>query len=137
MDQEEKALFDGLRALSESTFPKNCTVCGKVYETVAEFVKDTEGLRRNSGLKSSLDDDDRSIVELFRNCACGSTLMSSFSDRRDISPAGLKRRVLFGQLLTMLTNKGVDAVRARSELLKFIQGHPSELLEKMGVGRKT
>jgi hypothetical protein len=89
------------------------------------------------GLKSTADDDDQAIVELFRNCPCGSTLMDAFSDRRDISASGLKRRELFGKLMDMLTQKGVDMARARAELLNFIKGRPSALLEKMGIKVKA
>ncbi|MCK9987662.1 MAG: hypothetical protein AzoDbin1_04134, partial [Azoarcus sp.] len=42
--------------------------------------------------------DGQVIVELFRNCVCGSTLMDCFRDRRDTSEAGLRRRARFGEL---------------------------------------
>ncbi len=133
MKQDKRALYKGLRALSETMFPKRCAVCGKVYDSMSDFIRETEGLRKSSGLKGTLDDDDRPIVELFRNCTCGSTLLGSFSDRRDTSSIGGKRRDLFGKMLTMLIRKGLEDHVARVELLKFFQGQPSPLLEKMGI----
>ncbi|MFZ1983281.1 MAG: hypothetical protein WAU91_02640 [Desulfatitalea sp.] len=137
MDQNLDTLFEGLKALSESAFPKQCAVCGRTYATVEQFIKETESIQKKSGLKSTADDEDQAIVELFRNCPCGSTLMDAFSDRRDISPSGLKRRELFGKLMDMLTQKGVEMARARAELLNFIKGRPSALLEKMGIKIKA
>lgn len=135
MNQENDNLFAGLRALSESTFPKTCSTCGKVYATPSQFVRETQALHKTSGLKSSFNDDDQSIVEVFRNCVCGSTLMSSFSDRRDTSPAALKRRDLFGRLMHLLIRKGISQDLARTELLNFIHGKPSALLKKIGIDK--
>ena len=90
-------LFKGLKALSDATFPKRCAACGMEYTTVEDYIRDTEDISGQSGLKKGYDDDDKPIVELFRNCPCGSTLMDCFSDRRDLSEAGLKRRKHFGQ----------------------------------------
>jgi hypothetical protein len=126
-------LFKDLRALSESSFPKKCSSCGKVYESSEQFVQKTTEIAGQSGLKSSEDDDGDRIVELFRNCICGSTLMECFSDRRDLSKTGLKRRELFGRLMAMLEKKGVSADQARTELLKLIRGEHSRVLEEMGI----
>ncbi len=126
-------LFNGLKALSDASFPKKCAFCGEEYATVEEYVQKTEDVSGKSGLKKGYDDDDKPIVELFRNCICGSTLMDCFNDRRDISEDGLKRRELFGKLMQMLTDKGVDRAVARSELLKVIQGKPSPVLEQLGI----
>jgi hypothetical protein len=87
MDQKMDDLFEGLKAISASAFPKQCTVCGRTYTTVTQYVTETESIQKRSGLKRSADDDDQTIVELFRNCLCGSTLMDAFSDRRDIRAA--------------------------------------------------
>lgn len=74
-----------------------------------------------SALKAS-EDDGGVILELFRNCVCGSTLLDFFSDRRDTGPAGLKRRERFGELMTFLTNSGLDVGIARAERLKVLRG---------------
>ena len=126
-------LFDGLKALSDASFPKKCGLCGQTYATVEEYVQKTEDVSGRSGLKKGYDDDDKPIVELFRNCICGSTLMDCFNDRRDASDSGLKRRKLFGQLKELLTAKGIEGDVARSELLKLLRGESSPVLEKLGV----
>ena len=130
---EENDIFKGLRALSESTFPKRCANCGSEYATVQDYIQKTEDVSGKTGLKKGYDDYDQPIVELFRNCVCGSTLMDCFSDRRDISSQGLKRRTLFGKLLSLLESKGVNSDVAREQLLLVLRGQPSKLLEHMGI----
>ena len=130
-------LFKGLKALSDASFPKHCASCGREYASVEDYVEKTDDVYGKSGLKKGYDDDDKPIVELFRNCICGSTLMDCFSDRRDVSEAGLKRRKMFEKLIAMLTSKGVSADTARVELMKVLKGEPSELLEKLGVNTQS
>jgi hypothetical protein len=134
---EENDIFKGLRALSESTFPKRCANCGNEYATVQDYVQKTEDVSGKTGLKKGYDDNDQPIVELFRNCVCGSTLMDCFSDRRDISSQGLKRRELFGKLLSLLESKGVKSHVAREQLLMVLHGQPSKLLERMGINTQV
>lgn len=130
----EQELFAGLQALSESAFPKQCRVCERVYRSPDDFFAHSRPLGdRHSGLKSSFDDDDRPIVELFRNCDCGSTLMDFFEDRRDTSARGLKRREVFGKMLALLENRGLPPEQSRPELKGLMNGRPSSLLEAMGV----
>ena len=98
-------LFRSLRALEEATFPKLCRNCGRKYEDAAEFLAATRQVRPDhTGLKEGIDEDGAAIVEVFRNCACGSTLLETFSDRRDQSPGGLRRRQRFGEMLDKLVN---------------------------------
>lgn len=126
-------LYNGLQFMRASAFPKKCPSCGKVYETADDFISQTKSLFGKSGLKQSIDDDDKSLVELFRNCGCGSTMMEEFRDRRDTSELGLRRREKFGQLLELLKQSGLDANAARQELLKVIRGENSEILHNIGV----
>ncbi len=120
---EEHLFFEGLQALAASAFPKHCTCCGRVFATAAEFMRQTNSVRKNSsGLKQSFDDDSVAIVEAYRNCLCGSTLMDFFSDRRDISEAGFQRRELFDKLLPHLEGKGMRKAEARSHLLRLLRG---------------
>ncbi len=126
-------LYNGLQFMRASAFPKKCPSCGKVYETADDFVSQTKSLFGKSGLKQSIDDDDKSLVELFRNCVCGSTMMEEFRDRRDTSDLGLRRREKFGQLLELLKQSGVDANVGRQELLKVMRGENSEILHNIGV----
>lgn len=129
MRYSREELFRSLRALEEATFPKTCRTCGLSFEDAASFLRATQQVRADhSGLKASVDDDGAAIVEVFRNCVCGSTLLETFYDRRDPSPAGVKRRLRFGELLDKLVADGVDPVRAREELLKLMRGQAHDLI---------
>lgn len=122
-------LFRSLRALEEATFPKVCRTCGREYADEAEFLRATCQVRSDhTGLKASIDDDGAAIVEVFRNCVCGSTLLETFRDRRDQSPAGLRRRQRFAELLDKLLADGVEPERARGELLKLMRGQAHDLI---------
>jgi hypothetical protein len=120
---EERLFFEGLQALAASAFPKHCNYCGRVFDTAADFMQQTQSVRQDiSGLKQSFDDDSVAIVEAYRNCLCGSTLMDFFSDRRDISDGGSRRRELFDKLLPHLEEKGLDRAAARAHLLQLLRG---------------
>lgn len=124
-------LLAGLKALAASAFPKRCANCGRIYPDEASYLHETLPVSAaSSGLKSSEDDDGSTIVELFRNCPCGSTLLDFFSDRRDDSAAGERRRARFGQLLTYLVESGLAPDEARRELRKVMRGEPSETLRR-------
>lgn len=125
-------LYAGLSALAETAFPKHCPTCRREFKSAQEFLLETEKLGNRSGLKQS-QDDDHVMVELFRNCPCGSTLLECFRDRRDTSEAGLTRRKRFGELLDHLIGLGMDATVARTELLKIAHGQPSEILIKLRI----
>jgi hypothetical protein len=125
-------LFAGLKALAESAFPKHCNTCGRAFETAEQFLRETQQIRADrSGLKQSYDDNDDSILEVYRNCPCGSTLMDFFSDRRDRSEAGLQRRAKFAKVMDQIMARGVEQTAARNELLKFVRGEKSELIERL------
>ncbi len=131
-------LLDGLNALSEAAFPKVCSCCGRHFESFENFVADTERIRGLSGLQEGVgEQDDEVIVELYRNCPCGSTLMDFFMDRRDRSIRGLKRRALFDKVLQQLVSSQVDEEVARAELLKFMHGKESALLKERGISSFT
>lgn len=128
-DTLNRRIFDGLRALAEAAFPKHCKNCGRSFFTAEEFLHQTQTIRPDiSGLKQSVDDDDVTIVEVYRNCLCGSTLMDIFSDRRDISGAGQHRRELFDKLPPHLPEKGMERPAARAYLLRILRG------QRRGVG---
>lgn len=103
---------------------------GKIFTTVEDYLTQTKAIRGLSGFKESIDEKDKTIVELFRNCNCGSTLMEEFKDRRDTSPNGLLRRNKFGLLLDRLKEAGFETNIARQELLKIVHGKDSELLKE-------
>lgn len=128
----------GLRELAESAFPKRCPTCGQVFETAAEFVARTQPVRAShSGVRAAQDDNGVALLEIYRNCPCGSTLMDFFSERRDVSDKGLMRRRRFGELYEYLAAAGMDKAVARAELLKVMRGEPSEILKNIAPPKKT
>ncbi len=131
-------LFNGLKALAESSFPKKCSNCGRVFDTANQFLLETQSINTTTtGLKQTEDEDGSKIVEVFRNCPCGSTLMDFFSDRRDFSEAGIKRREKFDELLKFLNENGLDTKIARTELIKVMRGEKSEVLSKISPPTKA
>jgi hypothetical protein len=125
----QNELYVGLQALADAEFPKRCNVCGRVYETVDDFIRQTSAVRPdNTGLKQAVNDDDSIVVELYRNCVCGSTLLDYFSDRRDSSTTHGERRAYFETVLVKLMQAGYDRDAARAELIKVMRGEHSELL---------
>lgn len=135
VSQSDLDIFAGLRSLVETAFPKSCSTCGRVYKSAEAFAKETDAVNGRSGLKASQDDDGTPLVELFRNCVCGSTLMDAFCDRRDQSETGLTRRTKFGNLLDKLVERGVAPTVARLELLRVLRGETSEVLSEL-LGRR-
>ncbi|WP_444994637.1 oxidoreductase [Aliikangiella sp. IMCC44359] len=130
---ESKELFDDLVALEECSFPKKCETCGAVYNSVEDFTQKTAHINQKSGLKASEDDDGETILELFRNCVCGSTLLDFFADRRDMSEAGNNRRQAFEKVLKYIIKQGIERDVAREELKYYLKHKKSELLAKLGV----
>ena len=127
-------LYQGLKALSDASFPKKCASCGRQFGSLNAFIRETQSVSKGvSGLKRSLDGAKKSIVELYRNCPCGSTLMDCFDDRRDTTAWGTKHRALFGKLMRMLIVKGLASYRARRELHRILKGEYSSVLAKMGI----
>lgn len=121
-------VFQGLQTLLESSFPKQCSNCGYVYRTAEQFFAETTGMPRGrSSLKSFVDDDGVPVVEAFRNCRCGSTLMDEFGCRRDLSETGVKRRAAFAHTLALLIEMNISEAEARAEIAHFMHGEPSRL----------
>ena len=116
--------FAGLKTLEASLYPKRCYKCGNVYNSPEEFFTKTRNIKNDaeySGLKMAYDDDDNVIIEAFRNCTCGSTLLSNFGDRRDQSEQGIKRRAQFEVLMNYLIAQGMDKQSARKKLLTLLK----------------
>jgi len=129
-------LFDDLFVLEKNSFPKKCETCGAIYNCVEDFTTKTVHINGKSGLKSSEGDEGETILELFRNCVCGSTLLDFFADRRDISHQGEKRRKAFDRVLVHLNESGIDKQQARKELKYYLKHKKSKVLEKLGVFTK-
>lgn len=119
MMQNDNELFSGLMQLEDTAFPKHCGNCSYEYRNAAEFLAATKPVQANrSGLKQSSNEGGKIILEIFRNCVCGSTLLESFENRRDSSEDGLKRRTTFQEILVALVSTGLDTGTARYMLLK-------------------
>lgn len=134
---DDRDLFDGLQALSDTAFPKTCGSCGRVYRSAEEFTADSLAPGDRSGLKQAVDDDEQPVVELFRNCQCGSTLLDFFENRRDNSARGQKRRDVFGRVMTSLCERGLTPAEARQELRRLMNGQASVKLEALGLRLKV
>jgi hypothetical protein len=107
--------------LQVEAFPKQCRNCGRVYADEQQFLAETtpaahvfSDIRSVPGHAS----DSSVYLEVFRNCACGSTLMELFHSRRDLSEQGLTRRQLFDSMLTILREAGHDCQEALAILLQ-------------------
>ncbi len=131
-----RTFYHDLQELVDTTFPKSCPKCGKVYDSKQAFLSETipvKGLmlEDRSGLFLMDTNPESTAVGLFRNCACGTTLMADFKDRRDNSENGRKRREHFDALMDRLQEKGVTATDSRRELLKVLHGETSSLIDEL------
>ncbi|NOV28777.1 oxidoreductase [Methylomonas sp. ZR1] len=126
--------FDGLQALLDSTFPKTCRSCGYVYLSAEQFFIETQDMPHGrSSLRSAIEDDGLILVEVFRNCRCGSTLMDEFGCRRDQNEDGLQQRLVFETILRAMQARNVPADVARMEIIKFLQGQPNTLVALLNI----
>ncbi len=131
-----KTFYRDLQELVDSTFPKTCTKCGRIFPTKEAFLTETTpvkdlALEERSGLFSLEGGPVEAAVGLFRNCTCGTTLMADFKDRRDKSNRGQSRRRRFDMLLDALSAKGIPPLAARTELLKVLHGENSRLIDQL------
>lgn len=121
--------FEGLRALLDSAFPKTCANCGYVYLSAEQFFLETRDMPRGrSSLKAAIEDDGLVLVEAFRNCRCGSTLMNEFGCRRDQSEKGQRQRLAFDKVMGQLKARNIAEDIARAEIIKFLHGQPNTLV---------
>lgn len=118
------SLYQGLKAIWDTEFPKTCPKCGRVYGSFEEYLIDTKVLPNSSGLMGYDIGDPGQQVGLFRKCGCGTTIMAFCHDRRDLSESGNKRRKLFGELMNRLVDTGISALEARQKLLSALRTTP-------------
>jgi hypothetical protein len=118
------SLYQGLKAIWDTEFPKTCPKCARVYGSFEEYLMDTQALAHSSGLMGYDIGDPGQQVGLFRNCACGTTIMAFCHDRRDLSENGNRRRLLFGELMNRLVDTGISALEARQKLLVALRTTP-------------
>ncbi|HUU00933.1 MAG TPA: response regulator [Myxococcota bacterium] len=131
--EELDQLYQGLRSISRDSFPRKCPMCAKVFASEEDFLGgETRPVYDGSGLRQTLDERDWPMVEVFRNCTCGSTMLELFRERRDRSSAGKRQRKKFGQLLALLMSVGIDESVGRRELLRVLRGEKSEILLRHG-----
>lgn len=131
-----RTFYHDLQELVDTTFPKTCTKCGKVYPSKEAFLTETIPVKDitladRSGLFSLEGGPIETAVGLFRNCTCGTTLMADFRDRRDNSDNGQVRRLRFAALMDKLSEQGVAHGDARLELLKVLHGESSSLIDEL------
>ncbi len=112
----------------ESSFPKECANCGRVYENLEQYFRETKSLNGPDQSGQSYGDEGFPIVVVSRNCTCGSTLMKVFDDRRDQTEEGRRKRVEFNELLGLLVASGLDEGLARAELRKAVRGEGSDII---------
>lgn len=125
-------VFEGLTALSNSAFPKQCESCGKTFSNLDQLITETT-TREGSGLKEIGSFSPQ--VEVERVCSCGQVLTETFGDRRSSGDVGAQRRALFDRLLSLLTEGGMPTLMAKKELVKVMKGQPSELLNREQLAR--
>ncbi len=131
-----ETFYKGLNTLVDTTFPKKCTKCGRIYASQEEFLRETIPVRDitledKSGLFALNLGETETTIGVFRNCECGTTLMADFADRRDNSDAGQQRREQFDKLLAMLTDHGMERALACHELLQVLYGKHSEVIKDL------
>jgi len=131
--QWQKDLYQDVQSLLQASFPKKCGTCGRMFQTLDDFLEATLGLGAGGQFMNLAEADGGPIIDLFRNCPCGSTLMVLFKDRRDTSDHGQLMRDKFGRLLDQLIEHGLTRQQARDELLRILHGKPSELLATRNI----
>ena len=136
-DYPEEEWHTGLQALDNSSFPKKCANCGRVFETALQFFRETVDINNERGLKEFVADDTTVIIEAFRNCPCGSTLMDNFTDRRDESAAADARRKRFDRLKQSLIDSGLDADTAHKQVLELFREEQRETVKKLKLDNYT
>ena len=111
--------FGFLQSRLKSEFPKDCRKCAKTYLTFEEFYFGTDEIVHGTVNYPTLGAE----FYLHRNCKspCESTLVVVFTDRRDDSPSGCKRRDIFESCLDKLQeNMPIQPTAAREFLLGLL-----------------
>jgi hypothetical protein len=120
-EQLIRELLAALKSQVHSCFPKACS-CGRVYRNLDEFLENTRPTGHSGGLLRGIEFSDTGIMSILRNCACHSTLLAVFSERRDMSPKGAKVRLRFAQVVHELKEAGMEPEAARTDLADAMRG---------------
>ena len=123
--------YGELRAFDVESFPKTCRTCGKVYPSASAFIADTQAAKTGSAIKQSHDENGEVVIELFRDCQCGSTLMNPFYSRRGSSDLASKCREEFDHLIEHMTANGHTHASAGEELRHVITGGYADILSQL------
>jgi hypothetical protein len=113
--------------LQQSSFPRACESCQKVYQNEREFFRDTAPVANdddNAGARIQANSDNGGYLEISRHCPCGAIVKERFHSRRDLSEEGLRDRATFEDLLKAVEESGVERAQARTMLLDFLAGEP-------------
>ncbi|MGX5172967.1 oxidoreductase [Aliikangiella sp. IMCC44653] len=129
----DNELFKNLKALEDASFPKACHKCGNRFENEAEYIAKTIPYTKSPSIAESQDNAGQSFVKVIRQCNCGMPIVDHFGDRRDMSQRGEIRRQAFEKVIVSLIEKGVSREIARQEMMKYMRGNKSLLLEKLGI----
>lgn len=114
-----------------NTFPKACKSCGRVYRDAKAFIEQTLPASIAKGIKPAHGNNGQEILEIFRNCHCGATLMSPFYSRRGSSGLASECRQQFDKLVTQMTLSGRTQEAAQGELRQVITGGYADILEQL------
>lgn len=90
--------------VTQTSFPKKCSKCGKVFENMEAFNRDTDRLARGREEVCYVINREVKIYQ-FRNCPspCHSTLVTVSNERRDLSFEGRRRRQTFDRIFETLS----------------------------------
>jgi hypothetical protein len=64
---------------NRNIFPKKCRTCGKVYESLYQYLCDTEA--KAQSLEDAGEIMGKSSTMIYRNCSCGNTLVVTVTDQ--------------------------------------------------------
>jgi len=136
LSNNNDALFKNLQALEDASFPKACDKCGARFENEKDYIDNTSPHQQSPGLSEIKDKKGRTFLKLIRKCHCGQPILDHFGDRRDKSQKGEVRRGAFDKVVNSLVDKGLNATKARLELINHMNNKKSFVLEKMGIFRR-
>ena len=77
MTMTDEEIIQMMRELFEGLFPKVCTHCGRNYETLREYIRDTNRLGQSVSYDAEMGYWDRAELiggVALANCCCGNTL---------------------------------------------------------------
>ena len=130
----DEEFLDELQELAEAAFPKHCQTCGRIYSgpelLPLATVSATESITAPVAEITQK-------VRLYRRCACGDALHDYFTDRRDMTEMGRKRRERFFAVVSDIQNIGIQAGEARDAVLAFLRGETHPVFQKLGVCLET